>query len=47
MDPDAPLTIAGMVGVDENWDRIDYFLERVVPAAESAKVRIACHPHDP
>ena len=47
MDQDAPPGIAGVVGVDENWDRIDYFLERVVPAAESAKVRMACHPHDP
>ncbi len=47
MDQDAPPTIAGVVGVDENWERIDYFLERAVPAAESARVRMACHPHDP
>jgi mannonate dehydratase len=47
MDQDAPPGIAGVVGVDENWERIDYFLERTVPAAESAKVRMACHPHDP
>jgi len=47
MDQDAPPTIAGVVGVDENWERIDYFLERAVPSAESAKVRLACHPHDP
>jgi mannonate dehydratase len=32
---------------DENWERIDYFLERVVPVAESNRVRLACHPHDP
>jgi mannonate dehydratase len=47
IDQEAPPTIAGVVDVDENWDRIDYFLERVVSAAESAKVRMACHPHDP
>tara|TARA_Y100000590_G_C15275104_1_gene846610 strand:- start:70 stop:684 length:615 start_codon:yes stop_codon:yes gene_type:complete len=47
MNPDDPPTIAGEVSVDEFWDRIDYFLERVVPAAEDAKVRLACHPHDP
>ena len=47
MDQDAPPTIAGIVDVDENWERIDYFLERVVPVAEETKVRMACHPHDP
>ena len=47
MDQDAPPTIAGEVSVDEFWKRIDYFLERVVPVAEEAKVRLACHPHDP
>jgi mannonate dehydratase len=29
------------------WERITYFLERVVPVANEYKVRIACHPHDP
>ncbi|MDP7134485.1 MAG: mannonate dehydratase [Planctomycetota bacterium] len=47
MDRNAPPTIAGVVSVDENWERIDYFLEHIIPAAESAKVRMACHPHDP
>ena len=47
MDQDAPPGIAGVLSVDENWERIDYFLERVVPVAEQAKVRLACHPHDP
>ena len=32
---------------NEFWERIDYFLERVVPVAEQNKVRLACHPHDP
>jgi len=29
------------------WERIEYFLKRVVPVAEDAKVKIACHPNDP
>jgi mannonate dehydratase len=37
----------GVIDVDTNWERIDYFLERVVPVAEEYKVRLACHPHDP
>jgi mannonate dehydratase len=44
---DAPLTIAGRVDEDEYWERIDYFLARVVPVAKEYKVRIACHPQDP
>jgi mannonate dehydratase len=39
--------IAGVVDEAENWDRIEYFLARVVPVAASNKVRLACHPHDP
>ena len=39
--------IAGELDEDENWERIDYFLERVVPVAEENKIRLACHPHDP
>jgi mannonate dehydratase len=44
---DPPLTEAGPVPADVYWERITYFLERVVPVAEEHKVRIACHPHDP
>ncbi len=42
-----PLTEAGAVGADAYWDRITYFLERVIPVAEEYKVRMACHPQDP
>jgi mannonate dehydratase len=42
-----PLTRAGEVGDDAFWERINYFLERVVPVAAENKVRIACHPQDP
>jgi mannonate dehydratase len=44
---DPPLTEAGPVSEDVMWERIIYFLERVVPVAEEHKVKIACHPHDP
>jgi mannonate dehydratase len=42
-----PLTEAGPVPADVYWERIAYFLDRVVPVATEHKVRIACHPHDP
>lgn len=45
--PPAALTRAGEVDEPTYWERIRYFLERVVPVAEECKVRIACHPHDP
>ena len=43
---DPPLTKAGRVTEDMYWERITYFLERVVPVATEYKVRLACHPHD-
>jgi len=42
-----PLTEAGPVSADAYWERITYFLKRVIPVAEEYKVRLACHPHDP
>jgi mannonate dehydratase len=45
--PNQPLTRAGVVNADAFWERITYFLERVVPVANEYKVRIACHPQDP
>jgi len=44
---DQPLTEAGEVSEDAVWERIGYFLKRVVPVAEECKVRLCCHPHDP
>ena len=29
------------------WERIDYFLGRIIPVAEEYKVQMACHPQDP
>jgi mannonate dehydratase len=40
-------TIAGRVDADTYWERITYFLERVVPVAEEYKVKMGCHPQDP
>ncbi|HEU0095861.1 MAG TPA: mannonate dehydratase [Rhizomicrobium sp.] len=42
-----PQTRAGNVSENEFWDRIEYFLSKVVPVANENKVRIACHPQDP
>lgn len=44
---DETLTQAGPVTADMMWERITYFLERVVPVAEECNVKMACHPHDP
>ena len=46
-DHDAPPGLAGELDEDENWARIDHFLRHVVPVAETSKLRLACHPHDP
>jgi D-mannonate dehydratase len=33
--------------VDQIFERIEYFLERVVPVAERFEVQLACHLDDP
>lgn len=44
---DPPLTEAGPVSSELMWERITYFLNRVIPVAQQNKVRMACHPQDP
>lgn len=44
---DAPLTEAGIVTEEQLWENLQYFLERIVPVAEAAQVRLALHPDDP
>jgi mannonate dehydratase len=44
---DPELTRAGRVTADMAWERITYFLERVIPVADEYKIRMACHPEDP
>ena len=39
--------LVGNVTADELWERITYFLDRVVPVANQHKVRMALHPEDP
>lgn len=45
--PDPPLTRAGHVDADRFWERITYFLDRIIPVANEYKIRMACHPQDP
>src|SRR3984957_10251579 len=45
--PATPLTRAGVVNADAFWERITYFLDRVIPVANEYKIRMACHPQDP
>lgn len=42
-----PKTIAGDVSIDEMYERITYFLDRVLPVAEEYNVRLANHIADP
>ncbi|MDQ0871456.1 D-mannonate dehydratase [Paenibacillus sp. V4I3] len=44
---DAPLTEAGIVEEERLWDNLKYYLEKIVPTAEKAKVKLALHPDDP
>lgn len=43
----APLTEYGEVSEERLWENLEYFLERVVPVAEEAQVKLAMHPDDP
>jgi mannonate dehydratase len=45
--PATPLTRAGHVDAESFWERITYFLDRVIPVANEYKIRMACHPQDP
>jgi mannonate dehydratase len=44
---DAPQVAGAPVSVEEMWQRLAYFLERVVPVAENAGVKLAAHQDDP
>lgn len=43
----ATLSEAGEVSREEAFDRIAYFIERVIPVAEANRIQLACHPNDP
>jgi len=42
-----PVGKSGVVSSDDYWERISYFLNRVIPVAQQYDVRMACHPYDP
>jgi mannonate dehydratase len=44
---DAPPALPDPVAEEQLWDNLRWFLERVVPVAEEAGVRLAMHPDDP
>lgn len=44
---DAPPIVDEEVSVEEMWSRLAYFLDRVVPVAEKAGVKLAAHQDDP
>jgi mannonate dehydratase len=44
---DLPMGRSGRVSSEDYWERISYFLEKVIPVATQAGVRMACHPYDP
>jgi mannonate dehydratase len=43
----APNTYAGETSDAQMWDNFEYFLRRVLPVAEAARVKLALHPDDP
>jgi mannonate dehydratase len=43
----APITDYGEVSEEKLWETLQYFLERVMPVAEEANVKLAMHPDDP
>ena len=42
-----PFGDVGEHGMDEMWERLEYCLRHLVPAAEAAGVKLAMHPNDP
>jgi len=44
---DGPLTEYGVVSEESQWENLKWFLERIVPVAEEANVKLAMHPDDP
>jgi mannonate dehydratase len=43
----APLTEGGEISEEKLWENLGYFLKKVIPVAEKAKVKLAMHPDDP
>jgi mannonate dehydratase len=47
LDQSLPEFEGGAADADTMWERIDYFLARIMPVAEEYKLQMACHPQDP
>ncbi len=43
---DEPLHPVGPITAEQAWERIEYFIKRVIPVAEEYKVKMGCHPND-
>ena len=46
-DPDAPEGNVPAATHEELWQRLEYFLEEILPVAEESGVKMAAHPDDP
>lgn len=46
-DPDAPPGTVPPVSSEELWQRLEAFLEEIIPVAEESGVKMALHPDDP
>jgi mannonate dehydratase len=44
---DLPVGQAGKVSSDDYWERIAYFLHKVIPVCKQYDVKMAAHPYDP
>jgi mannonate dehydratase len=44
---DPPELEVGELKADEFWERITYYLDRVIPVCNEYEIRAMCHPHDP
>lgn len=44
---DEPLEEYGVIPEERQWENLKYFLDRTVPVAEEANVKMAMHPDDP
>ena len=42
-----PVGKSGTVTAEDYWERITYFLQKVIPTAKQFDVKMACHPYDP
>jgi mannonate dehydratase len=43
----ASLTEAGIVSEDQLWSNLEFYLQKIIPVAEKARVKLALHPDDP